>query len=454
MKKFIPSIALISLSLFTIEAIAQTPANYIPTQIPAKPRVVVKTVQNLHHATKHKISSGSSNGFLDYVDGDANNRGYTFWNSVSGNYVNWSPPLYLNSKFTAKDTVYSPMTSANANTYTVNSVTVVYDTLWDNYAFINTANGFVQPIPGSVAIDTIWTILGYHNTSHKNDTLIFTFCGVTAAGFPSNTPVYAADTEIIAPHSASLPGTSLDSVFVVGFIPLTPISIPSSAVGGWHFCVTTTVNGSKLDTLGPAYYSAFTICGASAYSDSVTSIGPVDGAIPHANSFITGLYWFNSSDFGGNGTQETFPLVNGIHAGLWYNTGGLQFFNYTPCNKNPPFIWYPYMQNIAILLSLTYTNDLTTGINNIASSGLSVEQNYPNPFNKTTQIVYNLTRSSDVTFSVYDMTGRVLVNNTISNSGAGQHTINLNANSFSPGIYFYTFNVNGSNLTRKMVITE
>jgi hypothetical protein len=94
------------------------------------------------------------------------------------------------------------------------------------------------------------------------------------------------------------------------------------------------------------------------------------------------------------------------------------------------------------------------GVKSINQSGLFVDQNYPNPFNKTTQISYTLTKSSDVTFSVYDMTGRVLINNVYTNSGAGDHTITLSANTFSPGVYFYTFNVNGNKVTKKMVITE
>ena len=69
-------------------------------------------------------------------------------------------------------------------------------------------------------------------------------------------------------------------------------------------------------------------------------------------------------------------------------------------------------------------------------------------------LAYSLTKSSDVTFTVYDITGRVITTNIMGNVAAGQYSINLSANKFSPGIYFYTFNVNGSNITKKMVITE
>jgi hypothetical protein len=94
------------------------------------------------------------------------------------------------------------------------------------------------------------------------------------------------------------------------------------------------------------------------------------------------------------------------------------------------------------------------GINKINSPGFSVDQNYPNPFTTSTEITYNLVKASDVTFSVSDITGRVIVNNVYTNSAPGAHTINLSGTSFSPGVYFYTFNVNGSTITKKMVITE
>jgi len=318
--------------------------------------------------------------------------------------------------------------------------------------FINTGNGFVVPKAGSVSIDTIWTNLGYKNKSGKSDTIIFTVCGVTAAGWLSNTPVYAIDTEIIAPHNhAILPGTSLDSTFGIGFTPKTPINIPASAMKGWHFCVHATVIGSKLDTLGITYYSTLTKCSGDNFCDSTTSMGPINGgANSHSNSFVTGLYWYNSKEFKGNGSQETFPLTSG-HPGLWVNTGGEQFYNFTPHGCSG-FIWYPYVQDIGMFLSIQYEN--ITGINNITASGLSVNQNYPNPFNKTTQITYNLVNSSDVVFTVCDITGRTMVNNVYTSVEPGQHIINLNANTFAPGIYFYTFKVNGNEVTKKMVITE
>ena len=48
---------------------------------------------------------------------------------------------------------------------------------------------------------------------------------------------------------------------------------------------------------------------------------------------------------------------------------------------------------------------------NLLLLDLRVGQNAPNPFNQNTQIKYNLTRSSDVVFTVHDLAGRELVRN-------------------------------------------
>jgi len=102
-----------------------------------------------------------------------------------------------------------------------------------------------------------------------------------------------------------------------------------------------------------------------------------------------------------------------------------------------------------------YVNAVSTlGVNNIPAPEFSISQNTPNPFNQSTVIKYNLTKSSNVVFTVYDMTGRELTNSTYSTVAPGQHSIELAANQFTPGVYLYTFNINGVKVTKRMVITE
>jgi hypothetical protein len=115
-------------------------------------------------------------------------------------------------------------------------------------------------------------------------------------------------------------------------------------------------------------------------------------------------------------------------------------------------IMYPYTQ-------LGYIWDLSvhfvpTGINELAKYGVSLSQNIPNPFNGTADVAYELATSSDVLFTVYDVTGRVVLENKLGMTAAGMHTLHLNAADFSKGVYFYNIKANGASLSKKMIITE
>jgi hypothetical protein len=211
-----------------------------------------------------------------------------------------------------------------------------------------------------------------------------------------------------------------------------------------------TVVGSKMDTIGLFYFSQASACTSGSITSAYTTVGIPDGRQTNVNSFITGLYWFNAAFNHGTGTAMTWPTYENTYPGLCLNGGGYYYYDqvFSGCSDTA---YFPE-QDLGLLASIDYGTDL--GVNNIAASGLSVGQNFPNPFNKETTISYSLTKSSDVTFTVYDITGRVITTNNYGSVAPGQYNINLSANTFSPGIYFYTFNVNGSVVTKKMVITE
>lgn len=88
------------------------------------------------------------------------------------------------------------------------------------------------------------------------------------------------------------------------------------------------------------------------------------------------------------------------------------------------------------------------------NSAFNVGQNVPNPFNNTSYINYSIDEASDVTFSVVDMTGKVVMNVDEGTKAAGDYRMNLNANNFAEGVYFYTFTFGDKKVTKKMVITK
>lgn len=432
MKNFSKSIAAISMSLLTVAAFGQTPVHNSLNGVVMQHTMShanAKELAVLHAGNKTHSPMTMSHLELQYFNTDFNNVG-------QGNFTYWIPPAYCNMAYSAADT--GAGTNKNYNGY--HSAIVIFDTLVDVYDIPYSASS------GSVTVDTVFADLGYRNTSNSNDTLVFHIGSVGTNGYPTGT-FYTNDTVIVAPHSAALPGTYLDSIYEIYIIPNggAGFTIPT----GSKFNVTIEEYGSKLDTLGPFYGSPYFSCNGNGWA-SRTTVGYPMGVIPRLNSLMTGFQFYNTVNFGGNGSVLTWPNPNGD----LYNSAssfGECWNTNTGCGVGLDSS-YLYYQDLFISVGIDY-NDVT-GVSAINPSGLSVGQNYPNPFNKQTTISYSLTKASNVTFTIYDMTGRIINTTNYGSVAPGQYQINLSANTFSPGVYFYTFNVNGSTVTKKMVITE
>jgi hypothetical protein len=328
------------------------------------------------------------------------------------------------------DTVGDP-----GNFNVINTITVAFDSLFDPYFYTDTSYAGIAAKGESLVIDTIVVPIVQINHSGTNDTLdiaIYQVDPLPTLGYPSSTLI--KDTLIIGQQLAlSSDNYIFDLKWGVGLQLTNP-----------RFSVTVTYSGPKTD-------SCWYLYGFAGFS------GNCDGGGPYTLAAQTTWSPIDTDGTGhgvGKINENSFLVYNeyASYGALPDVTGAGIFYD---CNGNGVYDagdGAPYEENVYIW-ALVHTA-VATGINSITASGLSVHQNYPNPFNAETQINYSLTKASDVTFSVYDMTGRVLINNVYTNSTPGQHTINLSANSFSPGIYFYTFNVNGSTVTKKMVITE
>ncbi len=79
---------------------------------------------------------------------------------------------------------------------------------------------------------------------------------------------------------------------------------------------------------------------------------------------------------------------------------------------------------------------------------------YPNPFNPTTTISYDLPKSSFVTISVYDITGKLVENLINENKEAGSYSIKWNASNISSGIYLYRLVINDFVSTKKLIFLK
>ena len=98
---------------------------------------------------------------------------------------------------------------------------------------------------------------------------------------------------------------------------------------------------------------------------------------------------------------------------------------------------------------ISYRITEVVSVNELEKNGFALGQNVPNPFTNGSAISYQLVKDAkSVLFTVTDVMGRVISTETASNS-AGIHTVNIG--SYAAGVYYYSLNVDGNVMTKKMI---
>ena len=121
------------------------------------------------------------------------------------------------------------------------------------------------------------------------------------------------------------------------------------------------------------------------------------------------------------------------------------------------------------LSDIQYGNvmELSTGSATVLDEGaivtsLELTQNYPNPFNPSTTISYNVDASGVVTLKIYDIMGRLvrtLVDGHRSSGNLGGYSVvwdgkDSQGQQVSAGLYIYSLQTPGGNMTKKMVLMK
>jgi len=83
-----------------------------------------------------------------------------------------------------------------------------------------------------------------------------------------------------------------------------------------------------------------------------------------------------------------------------------------------------------------------------------LSQNYPNPFNNVTKLTFGLTEAGIVKLNVYDLSGRLVKTLIDGEMQAGHHSVMLNAENLSAGIYMIKLKSAGFNSARKTVLVK
>ncbi len=137
--------------------------------------------------------------------------------------------------------------------------------------------------------------------------------------------------------------------------------------------------------------------------------------------------------------QETSPLRN---AGIWTDDVPLFDIAGFPRGEFPSIGCYEY--------------DPTSIEEGESSLPVTTKlyQNYPNPFNPATNIKFTLARSGKVELTVYNVLGQVVAKLVEKDLKAGNHSVVFNADALNSGVYYYTLEVDGKKMTKRMLMVK
>lgn len=140
------------------------------------------------------------------------------------------------------------------------------------------------------------------------------------------------------------------------------------------------------------------------------------------------LYWTHTSD---DGTTVTSG-GKAIHARSFGNGGN--YYNILVDTNDVP-------------VSITHNSGETPG-------SYKLHQNYPNPFNPSTEIKFDIPKSTNVVLTVYNGLGQEVGQLVKRELTAGSYSFNFNATGFPSGLYFYKLQTDGFTETKKMILIK
>ena len=111
---------------------------------------------------------------------------------------------------------------------------------------------------------------------------------------------------------------------------------------------------------------------------------------------------------------------------------------------------YYRLKQIDLDGSFSYSYEISVD-NNLVSS-FELEQNYPNPFNPSTKIRFNIPMIEKVKIEVFNAVGNKVVTLLNELKEAGSHEIQLKAENWASGVYYYKISAGSFIQTKKMLL--
>lgn len=164
-----------------------------------------------------------------------------------------------------------------------------------------------------------------------------------------------------------------------------------------------------------------------------------------------------SSLASGSGGTSTTPFVPTASQFKTYTLSGHPAFSNFLLKSNVRLRFYFQEDAAAGFGNRMYLDDInfsagTSGINELSQSiGLSM---YPNPSKENTTLSMYLSGASELSYSIIDITGRTVYSVPQTSYPAGEHKIQINTKEYTSGVYFVNLNLNGTVLSRKLLVNK
>jgi|TARA_B110000495_G_C23024037_1_gene608052 hypothetical protein len=181
----------------------------------------------------------------------------------------------------------------------------------------------------------------------------------------------------------------------------------------------------------------------------------------------TAEYTTTAADADNNATVTlvffTLPTLTATQGIYYPMVGCYSEFNYGVSGSSEDqtsYIMYPsaggaggqYYTNSTPMVRLNF--DPSIGVTENVVGNMELGQNIPNPANNTTAINYTVNSNANVTLTVTDMTGKVVMTVNEGTRAAGDYKITLDAATLAGGMYHYTLSNGETSITKAMSVVK
>jgi len=385
-------IALISVSAFSQSALRAIPGGHVPI--------------NQYHKNVPPSTQSTQSFYTDYDYMDeqyqTNTNGYSYTRYI------WD--MNMRYDYAAGDT-------------SLRWAVVDFSPLWDSYA---TTPALIPTTYSSLMIDSIFFLCGHSNYSGQNDTILVKIIQLTSGGYPT------------------YPGTVLHTDTIITNVGLSGATWLSSVVGfttpNYTIANNTTKFGVRVEYYGAPQDTFGLLCGFGDLGSGQCA------SIPALTNFaIKSQYAPNSYRHDMRFALPPYnitQLPTSTNQDTYYDCDGSGNYSSGTDSEN-------FLQNWGIWIH----GDAITGIDE-TDGNVGVGQNVPNPFSNETTIPYSLKNNSDVSLTIFDVTGKVVMTQSQTAVGAGMHNFTVTTTDLAPGVYYYTVQAGAGKVTHKMIVTE